>query len=186
MDADAAVRYALCACLLYTVTATTAACYLVLLCVGSMGDSDSESDFELHAVKTLEDGFSDPPSDVPSEEPATEDDVGIGSDTDTDGADVDGAEIPDADGDNNDGKANNGTKGKKRKRVTATDLAFRLRVCRRFHQCNNKKQTARKFKIQPKQVRDYLNLRMCVSQVLMELQQHLQLLLPTPLAVFQM
>ena len=29
-------------------------------------------------------------------------------------------------------------------------------------------------------------LRMCVSQVLMELQQHLQLLWPTPLAVFQM
>ena len=54
-DADAAVRYALCACLLYTVTATTTACYSVLLCVGSMGHSDSESDFELHAVHTVED-----------------------------------------------------------------------------------------------------------------------------------
>ena len=124
-----------------------------------MGDSDSESDFELHAVHTVEDGFSDPPSDVPSEEPATEDDVEIGSDTDG----ADGAEIPDADGvqetdndDNNDGKANNESKGKKRKRVMATDLAFRLRVCRHFHQCKNKKQTARKFTIQPKQVRDYL------------------------------
>ena len=86
-DADAAVRYALCACLLYTATATTTACDLVLLCVGFMGDSDSESDFELHTVHTVEDGFSDPPSDVPSEEPATEDDVEIGSDTDgADGA----------------------------------------------------------------------------------------------------
>ena len=38
---------------------------------------------------------------------------------------------PDADGvqeTDNDGKANDGSKGKKRKRVIATDLAFHLRV----------------------------------------------------------
>ena len=121
-----------------------------------MGDSDSESDFELHAVDSVQDGFSDPPSDVPSEEPATDDDVETGTD-DTDGGD--GAEIPDAHGmqeTDNDGKANDGSKGKKRKRAMPTDLAFRLRVCRHFHQCKNKKETAHKYTIQPKQVRAYL------------------------------
>ena len=34
------------------------------ICVGCMGDSDSESDFELHAVHSLHDGLSDSPSHV--------------------------------------------------------------------------------------------------------------------------
>ena len=45
-----------------------AACHSVLFCVGGMEQSDSESDFELHEVDPVVDGFSDDFSQTTSEE----------------------------------------------------------------------------------------------------------------------
>ena len=136
------------------------ACHSVLFCVGGMEHSDSESNFELHEVDPVVDGFSDDFSETSSEEHQERDSgqEGDGDDVDS-GNDNDGADIHDADDvqhvDDAAETENKGT-GKKQKRRVETDPAFRLRVCRHFHECKNKKATARKFQIQPKQVRVYL------------------------------
>ena len=66
------------------------ACHSELFCVGGMEHSDSESDFELHEVDPLVDGFSDDFSETSSEEHQERDseqeddsdDLDSGNDTD--------------------------------------------------------------------------------------------------------
>ena len=120
------------------------ACHLELFCVGGKEQSDSDSDFELHEVDPVVDGFSNAFSETSSEEhqerdsgqEADNDDVDSGNDSN--GAYIHGAD--DAQHADDAAVAESKGTGKKQKRRAETDLAPRLRVCRHFHECKTRRQ----------------------------------------------